>query len=113
MMRTTSRIGLIALVLALAVIGAALGAEGWLDGDPDDIWQRPPGLCQDGGRWYAIASPESGRQENPPNGPAMTAGRDRTGTDTLSTKFTRCASRIGTRTALATGCRRCCKSPRS
>jgi len=45
---------IVALIGSLARTGSIWAAEGWLDGDPNAIWNRSPGFYKEGDDWYAI-----------------------------------------------------------
>jgi 1,4-alpha-glucan branching enzyme len=55
MTRKNSWLGAVAVaMLYLATVSRAHAQTAWLDGDPNAIWQRPPGFYQEGGQWLAI-----------------------------------------------------------
>ena len=54
-MQTLHRLRVAALLMfTLASSGLAAADVGWLDGDEQAIWNRPPGFYREGDHWYAV-----------------------------------------------------------
>jgi len=52
--RFARRFIVFSLTMLVAVSALVRAEVGWLDGNPDAIWNRPPGFYKQGGQWYAI-----------------------------------------------------------